>query len=101
MARFKWAIICGVVFLFLLSPVLVSAEGEIKFGLSSPLSSGDYKSGQLNVQAAELFIDEINAKGGLLGKKVALVKADDEGKPAVGVTAMQRLVGQNVSAIVG
>jgi branched-chain amino acid transport system substrate-binding protein len=80
---------------------LASAQDVIKFGIATPLTAGDYKSGQINVQTAELFIEEINAKGGLLGKKVALVKADDEGKPAVGVTAMQRLANEKVSAIVG
>jgi branched-chain amino acid transport system substrate-binding protein len=77
------------------------AQDVIKFGIATPLTAGDYKSGQINVQTAELFIEEINAKGGLLGKKVALVKADDEGKPAVGVTAMQRLASEKVSVIVG
>ncbi|HEX9910906.1 MAG TPA: ABC transporter substrate-binding protein, partial [Desulfatiglandales bacterium] len=75
----------------LLGPNWVGAQDVIKFGIATPLTAGDYKSGQINVQTAELFIEEINAKGGLLGKKVVLVKADDEGKPAVGVTAMQRL----------
>lgn len=101
MARFKWTVISVLAVLLLLLPVLAAAQDEIKFGLATPLSSGDYKSGQLNAQAAELFIEEINAKGGLLGKKVTLVKVDDEGKPAVGVTAMHRLAGQKVSAIVG
>ena len=85
----------------LLGPNGVGAQDVIKFGIATPLTAGDYKSGQINVQTAELFIEEINAKGGLLGKKVVLVKADDEGKPAVGVTAMQRLANEKVSAIVG
>lgn len=93
----------GLVFVvaLVLGPNLGSAQDVIKFGIATPLTAGDYKSGQINVQTAELFIEEINAKGGLLGKKVALVKADDEGKPAVGVTAMQRLASEKVSAIVG
>ncbi len=93
----------GLVFVvaLVLGPNLASAQDVIKFGIATPLTAGDYKSGQINVQTAELFIEEINAKGGLLGKKVALVKADDEGKPAVGVTAMQRLANEKVSAIVG
>ena len=101
MARLKWMLLGFLAVMVLFTPVLAAAEDEIKFGLSSPLSSGDYKSGKLNVQAAELFVDEINAKGGLLGKKVVLVKADDEGKPAVGLTAMQRLISEKVSAVVG
>ncbi|RLB39426.1 MAG: hypothetical protein DRH12_11535 [Deltaproteobacteria bacterium] len=79
------------------------AAGVIKIGLITPLSApGDYKSGEINVKTAELAVEELNNKGGLLGKKVVLVKADDEGKPAVGVVAMKRMIGSNkVSAIVG
>ena len=58
-----------------------AAQDVIKFGIATPLTAGDYKSGQINVQTAELFIEQINAKGGLLGKKVALVKADHEANP--------------------
>ena len=39
-----------------------------------------------------LAIDEINAAGGVLGKKVALVVRDDESNPAKGVVAARELV---------
>lgn len=94
-------IITVVAFLLGFSNSSVTAQDVIKFGIATPLTAGDYKSGQINLQTAELFIEQINAKGGLLGKKVVLVKADDEGKPAVGVTAMHRLAKENVSVIVG
>jgi len=89
--------------LFVTLPSDVLAGDEIKIGLITPLSApGDYKSGEINVKTAELAVDELNAKGGILGKKVALAKADDEGKPAVGVVAMKRMIAsQKVSAIVG
>ncbi len=88
---------------FLLAPGAVLAKDVIKIGLITPLSQpGDYKSGQVNVQAAELAVAELNAKGGVLGKKIELVKADDEGKPAVGVTALKRMLSSgDVSATVG
>jgi branched-chain amino acid transport system substrate-binding protein len=80
-----------------------SKAAEIKIGLVTPLSApGDYEAGKINVQTVELAVEELNRKGGILGSKVVLVKADDEGKPAVGVTAVQRVIGNDkVSAIVG
>jgi branched-chain amino acid transport system substrate-binding protein len=101
MRRLNLAIVGFFVVSLILGVSRGSAEDVVKFGIATPLTAGDYKSGQINVQTAELFIDQINAEGGLLGKKVVLVKADDEGKPAVGVTAMQRLASEKVSAIVG
>jgi branched-chain amino acid transport system substrate-binding protein len=87
----------------LLLPLGGSAQDVIKLGLVTPLSApGDYKSGQINVQTVELAVEELNAKGGVLGKKLAIVKADDEGKPAVGVTAVKRVITEDkVSAILG
>jgi branched-chain amino acid transport system substrate-binding protein len=87
----------------LLLPWGVLAEDVIKIGLITPLSApGDYKSGDINVKTAELAVEELNTKGGILGKKVVVVKADDEGKPAVGVVAIKRMIAtEKVSAIVG
>lgn len=87
----------------LLIPGAAMAGEKIKIGLVTPLSQpGDYKSGQVNVQAVELAVAQLNEKGGVLGKKVELVKADDEGKPAVGVTSLKRLLaGGDISATVG
>lgn len=87
----------------LLTPGAVPAADVIKIGLITPLSQpGDYKSGQVNVQAAELAVAELNEKGGVLGKKIELIKADDEGKPAVGVTTLKRMLsGGDVSATIG
>src|SRR4030042_5443863 len=100
MKKTGFSIVAVIVLCFVFGLNPAAAQDVIKFGIATPLTAGDYKSGQINVQTAELFIEEINAKGGLLGKKVALVKADDEGKPAVGVTAMKRLGNEKVAVIV-
>jgi branched-chain amino acid transport system substrate-binding protein len=68
----------------------------------TPLSTGDFRSGKINVQTVELAVEELNAKGGILGKKVEVVTADDEGKPAAGVIAIKRMIAsEKVSAVVG
>jgi len=87
----------------LILPWGAMAEDVIKLGVISPLSApGDYKSGEINVKTVELAVEELNAKGGVLGKRIELVKADDAGKPAVGVVAMKRLLSPgDVSATVG
>ena len=86
--------------IFILLPAGSRAAEEIKIGLVTPLSApGDYEAGKINVQTVELAVDELNGKGGVLGRKIALVKADDEGKPAVGVTAVQRVIGVQTKAV--
>ncbi len=96
-----FTVLIVVLSIFVLPFGAVAAE-TIKLGLVTPLSTGDYRSGKINVQTVELAVEELNAKGGILGKKVELVIADDEGKPAAGVIAIKKMIAtEKVSAVVG
>ncbi len=68
------------------------AQTTIRLGLVSALSGQNAKSGEAIVRGLSLALDEINAQGGLLGKKVELVTRDDESNPAKGVVAARELV---------
>jgi branched-chain amino acid transport system substrate-binding protein len=83
-------------------PYGAPAADTIKLGVVTPLSTGDFRSGKINVQTVDLAVEELNAKGGILGKKVEVVVADDEGKPAAGVIAIKRMIASDkVSAVLG
>src|SRR5689334_24688186 len=68
------------------------ADDTIKFGLVAAMSGQSAKSGEAIVRGLSVAIDEINAAGGVLGKKVELVVRDDESNPAKGVVAARELV---------
>ncbi|MDC7785509.1 ABC transporter substrate-binding protein [Rhodoplanes sp. TEM] len=68
------------------------AQETVKLGLVAAMSGQSAKSGEAIVRGLSLAIDEMNAKGGLLGKKVELVVRDDESNPAKGVVAARELV---------
>src|ERR1700712_3419746 len=68
------------------------AQDAMKVGVVAAMSGQSAKSGEAIVRGVSLAIDEINAKGGLLGKKVELVVRDDESNPAKGVIAARELV---------
>jgi branched-chain amino acid transport system substrate-binding protein len=68
------------------------AEDTLKLGLVAAMSGQSAKSGEAIVRGLSLAIDEINAKGGVLGKKVELLVRDDESNPAKGVVAARELV---------
>jgi branched-chain amino acid transport system substrate-binding protein len=68
------------------------ADDTVKFGLVAAMSGQSAKSGEAIVRGLSLAIDEINAAGGVLGKKVELVVRDDESNPAKGVVAARELV---------
>jgi branched-chain amino acid transport system substrate-binding protein len=69
-----------------------AADDTVKVGLVAAMSGQSAKSGEAIVRGLALAIDEINAKGGLLGKKVELLVRDDESNPAKGVIAARELV---------
>jgi len=79
------------------------AADPIKVGWVGPLSPpGGYAEGALMKQAAQLAADEINAKGGVLGRQIQVVFADTRGKPEEGTAAAERLISQEkVVAITG
>ncbi|UCD34345.1 MAG: branched-chain amino acid ABC transporter substrate-binding protein [Nitrospiraceae bacterium] len=64
--------------------------------------SGDLASyGLPSVKAAELVVNEINAKGGVLGRKVELLIEDDVCKPEIATNTATKLVSRGVHAVLG
>src|SRR5215831_12098268 len=64
------------------------AQEPIKVGLVAALSGGSAKSGEGITRGLTIAIDEINAAGGLLGgRKLELVRRDDESNPSKGQVA--------------
>ena len=78
------------------------AQDTLKLGLVAAMSGQSAKSGEAIVRGLSIALDDINAKGGLLGKKVELVVRDDESNPAKGVVAARELVQrEKVAAMFG
>src|SRR5256885_11977864 len=66
--------------LTLLGAAPVQAQDTLKLGLVAAMSGQSAKSGEAIVRGLSLAIDEINAKGGVLGKKVELLVRDEDRK---------------------
>ena len=86
----RQAILAGV--LATLAVLPAQAQGTLKFGLVAAMSGQSAKSGEAIVRGLSIALDEINAKGGLLGQKVELIVRDDESNPAKGAVAARELV---------
>jgi branched-chain amino acid transport system substrate-binding protein len=69
-----------------------SAEDTIKIGLVTALSGQSARAGEAITRGLQVAIDELNAKGGVLGKKFELLRRDDEATPAKGVIAARELL---------
>src|SRR6267378_12905 len=67
-------------------------QETIKIGLVTALSGQSARAGEALTRGLQVAIDEINAKGGVLnGRKIELVRRDDEATPAKGVIAAREL----------
>jgi branched-chain amino acid transport system substrate-binding protein len=83
--------------------VSVGAQSKepIKIGLAAAVSGGSAASGEAIKRGMQIAMDEVNAKGGLLGgRKLEMVIRDDEGNPAKGVTIARELVEREKAAVV-
>ena len=68
------------------------AQESVKIGLVTALSGQSARAGEALTRGLQVAIDEINAKGGVLGgRKLELLRRDDESVPAKGVIAAREL----------
>jgi len=68
------------------------AQETIKIGVTGPFTGGSSSMGVSMRDGVRLAATEINAAGGILGKKIQLVERDDEAQNARGVAIAQELV---------
>ena len=85
------------------APMDVAAQETIKIGQVAALSGASAQSGEAIARGLSIAIDEINAKGGLLGgRKLQLIQRDDESAPPKGIVAVRELIAkEKVAALFG
>lgn len=75
---------------------------EIRIGLNYELSGDNATYGNSSVEGIELAVEQINAEGGINGKKIKLIKYDNKSEPAEATTLATRLMTQDgVIAVLG
>jgi branched-chain amino acid transport system substrate-binding protein len=82
--------------------VLAQDNGVIKVGEFASLTGSEASFGQMSHHGTELAIDEVNAQGGVLGKKISLLTEDDGSKQGEAKTCAQKLISRDgVVALLG
>ncbi len=91
--------------------VAALAVGAALFASAARAQQGEIKIGEINSYSTlpaftepyrkgwQLAVEEVNAAGGLLGRKLAVISKDDAGKPADAVTAANELVSSDQVAM--
>ncbi len=85
-----------------LLPVVAFAADELKIGFLGALSGNVAIYGTQSLKGMKLAVEEINAAGGVLGKKLVIVEEDDRGDKTEVANIMQKYATQDkVIAVVG
>src|ERR1700691_1168220 len=89
------------IFVMLLGMVLSgpgahAADDTIKIGYIDPFSGAFAAGGDASLKMFQFVIDNVNAKGGALGKKFELVTFDDKLQPAEALIALKSVTDQNM-----
>src|SRR6516162_9024133 len=85
-------------------PAIIAARGEtpIKLGMVNPLTGILSAPAQSEVEGAKYAVEEINKKGGILGREVQLLVEDSANDVGTGVQKTRKLIDRdNVAVILG
>jgi branched-chain amino acid transport system substrate-binding protein len=69
--------------LFAASAAVLAQQPPIKIGMSMPQTGSLGAGGQAALLALRMWVDDVNAKGGLLGRKIDFIVYDDQTNPAL------------------
>jgi branched-chain amino acid transport system substrate-binding protein len=100
--RKSLAILVALVLVLSLTMSACGGSDTIKIGMIMPITGQVATYGVQSVNAAQMFAEELNAAGGINGKKIELVIEADEATPAKTTNAFKKLVSSDkVVALVG
>ena len=76
-------------------------KDPIKIGYLGPLTGGVAQYGIAVQNGVKLYVDQLNAAGGINGRKIDLISYDEEGDATKAITGYNSLLDSGVVAIVG
>ena len=71
------------------------AQEPIRIGVTQPLTGAFAASGNYVTQGAKIAEEQINAAGGVLGRKIQLVVEDNKSNPTEAVATAEKLIGKD------
>ena len=78
-----------------------SGSNTVRIALEAPITGDQSSTGVDMLRGAELAVQEANAAGGVLGKHIELVRADDKAEPGVGKQVARRAIADGITAVIG
>ncbi|HNW79607.1 MAG TPA: ABC transporter substrate-binding protein, partial [Candidatus Competibacteraceae bacterium] len=80
---------------------LAQAADVIKIAVAGPITGPVAQYGDMQMIGAKMAVEQINAKGGVNGKKLEAVLIDDVCEPKQAVAVANQIVNQKIKYVVG
>jgi branched-chain amino acid transport system substrate-binding protein len=93
--------VCLLMLCFAFGPSQTMAAGSVKVGIVLPLTGSMAKFGEIENQSFKMALEEINAAGGINGKKLELLIEDTTGRPDVGRSVAEKLITKDKVVMIG
>ncbi len=87
-----WSVVFGLA--LLVAHPLHAAEGTLKIGAPQPITGPDAPFGDKFKKAYGMAVEEINAAGGINGKKIEVIIEDHQAKNPLAATVAEKLINQ-------
>lgn len=97
MKKLVFQFLAGALFLF---PAIADAQ-TIKIGVAGPMSGGEAAFGRQMKNGAERAVSDINAAGGVLGRKLELLVGDDACDPKQARSVAEKFAAAKVAFVAG
>ena len=94
-----WLVTVGAIVVLTLSQV--HAASAIKLGVAGPLTGDQGAIGEQGKNGAIIAVEEWNARGGVLGKKIEIIWGDDQHDPKQAVAVANKFVNEGVVGVIG
>lgn len=78
-----------------------AAERKIVVAVEAPMSGVGRVDGLDQLRGVELAARQINAAGGVLGRRVLVIRADDRGEPRLALPTFRRVARARADAVIG
>jgi branched-chain amino acid transport system substrate-binding protein len=86
---------------FILLGIASPSLAEIKIGIGAPITGPNASFGEQIKRGVDQAVEDINAKGGLLGEKIVTVVGDDRSDPKEGISVANKFISENVKFVIG
>ena len=78
-----------------------NADRKIVVAVEAPMSGEGAQDGLDQLRGVQLAANQANADGGVLGRRVTVIRADDKGDPALALPTFRRVARARADAVIG